>query len=126
MSRFHRVSIWFYILLLVTSLIFIYLILSDRRQKETFFSFNSNMESYSKTQDQNKYVQKKEETYSKTKDEKRKPIEQAGYGPFDYGIDVSDVKVSPETANNISYFNGQKKNADAGNFNHNIFSYLGS
>lgn len=54
------------------------------------------------------------------------PIENAGYGPFDYGLDTSTVKLSDSTVKNIGYMNDQKKKAEAGNFNTNMFSYLGS
>ena len=101
------------------------MMLSDSTKKEPF-SFNSTMNSYAETQNKSKNVQKKENTYSEKKVENKKPIENAGYGPFDYGLDASGTKLSSGTVNNINYFNGQKKNVDSGNFNRNIFSYLGA
>ena len=124
-QRLRRLSIWVYVLLLVTSIILFYMMTEPRT--EHFTAAHEQLNSGgSGTVDVPKDLRSTMTPYVKNANSNKEPIEAAGYGPFDYGIDVSDVKVSSETSNNINYFNGQKKNADAGNFNHNIFSYLGS
>jgi hypothetical protein len=93
--RFNRVSIWFYILVLTISLIFIYLTMP--KIKPLIEKFKTN---------------------------RPKKIEDAGFGPFDYGLDSSSVKISPETNDTINYMNQQKKNAESGNVSGNIFDYV--
>lgn len=56
-------------------------------------------------------------------DNKPTPIEEAGFGPFDYGLDTSTAKMPTSTVDTMNYMGDQKKKADNGNFHGNIFSY---
>lgn len=53
------------------------------------------------------------------------PIENIGLGPFDYGLD-QNIHLSKDTANTMDYMSGQNQRLKSGNYNSNIFSYMGS
>lgn len=53
-------------------------------------------------------------------------IADAGFGPFDYGLDTKNVHPSQETNDAIRHLAQSNSNLKAGNYYTNIFSYLGS
>lgn len=91
--KYNRASIWLYVLILTISFIFISLTLKPVKEM-----FDNNPTD-------------------------KKPIEEAGYGPFDYGMDASSAKLSDSTVGTMNYVGDQKKKADTGSFHGNIFSY---